>query len=105
MGAEDGHTESCQAILACKEFTEVNAKSIYTLHPRMFMQELTELNELNKVFSEAMAKQTDGWTALHLAARYGHTEACQAILASKKFTEVNAKDHDGRTALHFAASY
>ena len=73
FSARYGHTKACQAILACKEFTEVNARD------------------------------NGGRTALHVAARYGNTEACQAILACKEFTEVNAKTPPGGTTLHIAA--
>jgi ankyrin repeat protein len=42
-------------------------------------------------------------TALHRAARHGHTQACQLLIAAK--TDVNAADIDQYTALHRAARY
>lgn len=41
-------------------------------------------------------------TALHLAARNGHTEVVADLL--KSGADVNATDHDGMTALHRAAA-
>jgi hypothetical protein len=43
----------------------------------------------------------DGYTPLHWAAAYGHTEAAELLLTSK--AEVNAKTGFGSTPLHLAA--
>ncbi|KAF5345969.1 hypothetical protein D9756_010931 [Leucocoprinus leucothites] len=42
----------------------------------------------------------DGWTALHLAARNGHTEIVK-VLAELK-ADLNLQDKYGETALHLA---
>ena len=50
-----------------------------------------------------MPKITMGWTALMVAARYGHLEVVKVLLA--KGADVNAKDNAGNTALMVAAKY
>jgi len=49
------------------------------------------------------AKNSNGWTALHLAAEYGREEVMQLLL--DKGSDVAAKDTSGRTALDLAAEY
>ena len=47
------------------------------------------------------AKDEDGWTPLHWAARWGHTEVAQALLEAG--ADVNAKNELGQTPLDMAA--
>ncbi|XP_063393978.1 histone-lysine N-methyltransferase EHMT1 [Cydia fagiglandana] len=46
----------------------------------------------------------EGMTALHTAARYGHKEACAAILGSAR-SQVDPRDHGGWTPLVWAAEH
>jgi hypothetical protein len=46
------------------------------------------------------AKDGGGWTPLHFAAWFGHTEVAELLIA--KGADVNAKDHTGRTPLNEA---
>lgn len=44
---------------------------------------------------------TEGWTALHCAAKNGHKQVCMVLLAFPNIV-VDEKDYDGRTALNLA---
>lgn len=74
MAAAAGDARGCLAILACRDFVEVDARDV------------------------------QGATALHFIAKRCLAEACAALLAREDFTEVNAKDKQGKTALHWAAA-
>ena len=56
-------------------------------------------------------KDCFGDTPLHEAARWGHIDICQSIIANIKkkyfwyFTNVNPKNVDGITPLHVAARF
>ena len=45
----------------------------------------------------------DGWTPLHIAARYNNAEVADKLIAAN--ANVNATDDDGKTPLHIAAEY
>jgi ankyrin repeat protein len=69
------------------------------------------LRVLLEYYSRAIdvnAKDNYGFTALHLACYYGHTECCKLLLEHKdidvnaKDIDANAKDQSGWTALHWA---
>ena len=45
----------------------------------------------------------NGFTALHVAVRFGHVKAVEALIAAG--TYVNVTDDNGRTALHVAALF
>ena len=47
------------------------------------------------------AKENDGWTALHLAARNGKLDCVKALIEAG--ADLNAQKNDGSTALHLAA--
>ncbi len=47
------------------------------------------------------SKDTNGMTALHLAANYGHKDVAELLLANR--AKVNAKNNNGATPLHSAA--
>jgi ankyrin repeat protein len=46
------------------------------------------------------AKAEEGWTPLHDAARGGHKEIAELLIA--KGADLNAKDNDGETPLDWA---
>jgi ankyrin repeat protein len=48
------------------------------------------------------AQDNDGWTALRLAAAFGHKEVCQLLIHAK--AQVNTANIQGTTALIFAAN-
>ena len=50
--------------------------------------------------ADVNAKDGGGWTPLHFAAWFGHTEVAELLIA--KGADVNAKDHTGRTPLNEA---
>jgi ankyrin repeat protein len=52
---------------------------------------------------DAKAKESSGWTALHLAASGGHEAVVRLLLG--KGVDVEAKAKDSNTALHLAAYY
>ena len=49
------------------------------------------------------ATTNNGWSALHIAARFGYLDCVQTLLA--KNANINLKTIDGSTALHFAARF
>jgi ankyrin repeat protein len=49
------------------------------------------------------AKDDNGWTPLHAAAREGHKEIVELLIANG--ADVNAKDEDDRTALDWAIKH
>ena len=49
------------------------------------------------------AKDDDGRTALHLAARNGHKDVVALLLDKMDGASIAAKDDEGKTALHWAA--
>ena len=51
--------------------------------------------------ADVSATDKEGWTALHVAARWGHLTVVQALIQAG--AGVSATDKDGRTALHLAA--
>jgi len=59
--------------------------------------------------ADAAAKDNDGDTSMHVAARHGRTAVVQQLLHNfslryrKVSTQLSAKDNAGRTALHAAA--
>jgi ankyrin repeat protein len=71
--------------------------------------ENSKILRLIKTGASIAAKDSYGWTALHNAASYGHTETC--ILIIEKYTKsgrninkfIAAKEKNGNTALHWAA--
>ena len=46
----------------------------------------------------------DGWTALHLAAFFGHAKAAKLLLDAGASTEVTARNGQGNTPLHAAVA-
>ncbi len=70
-----------------------------------------DLNSINRYFvenensfSEINTTNQEGYTALMLAAEYGHTEAVRLLLAMPDIA-INTSNQDGDTALIFAAEY
>ena len=61
---------------------------------------LRRMNELLKRNADTKAKNSEGNTALHVAARYGSPEIAQALLA--KGASINEKDKNGMTPLMIA---
>ena len=51
--------------------------------------------------ADVSAKETDGWTPLHLSAQKGHLEVARALIEAG--ADVNAKKNDGWTPLHWSA--
>mmetsp|Transcript_28355 Transcript_28355/g.46382 ORF Transcript_28355/g.46382 Transcript_28355/m.46382 type:complete len:258 (+) Transcript_28355:1-774(+) len=49
------------------------------------------------------ARDEQGHTLLHRAAKQGHSVVCRLLLSKDTFTAADAKDNDGWTALHWAA--
>ena len=56
---------------------------------------------LKKESIDVNAKNEDGQTPLHFAARRGHTETVKYLV--EKGADVNAKNKYGQTPLHYAA--
>jgi ankyrin repeat protein len=85
MAAANGHAEIIDTLLGSRGSTHSHAGR----SRRWF----TAVNETNRL----------GATALHMAAKGGHTGASVVILRHQAFTAVNAKDVRGYTALHWSA--
>ena len=49
------------------------------------------------------AREEDGWTALHLACFWGHSDCARALIRGG--AAVDVQDIEGRTALHMACLY
>lgn len=56
------------------------------------------------VYEDVDARDNDGNTPLHLAARYGHTKCVQILLEDGK-ADVSIVNYDGKTALDLAKQY
>ncbi|KAI9559346.1 putative ankyrin repeat domain-containing protein 27-like [Daphnia sinensis] len=52
---------------------------------------------------DALGSDSKGWTALHYATYYGHSDATQVLLRTHFRDQVQIADPQGRTALHWAA--
>jgi cytohesin len=72
------------------------------IHDAAKSGDLAKLNALLKDHPElASSKDADGWTPLHWAARKGHKDVVELLLANK--ADVNARDNHGSTPLFEAA--
>ncbi|KAF2965952.1 hypothetical protein GQX73_g7619 [Xylaria multiplex] len=68
--------------------------------PLMALLKAVEMSESN-IQAEPPVTDSDGWTALHLAARNGYAKAIKALLHTTG--EINVPDNDKWTPLHLAA--
>ena len=73
------------------------------LHWAVWRGEVAVMESLLKNNVKVEAKGDDGFTALHLAARYGYDSVVE-FLIRRLGAEVNAESEDGKTALHFACA-
>lgn len=102
-----GNIEACRAIIEHSKFVEINVKGgcfqSTALHCAAESGEPEACRAIleNHMFTEANATSSNGWTALHCAARV-NAEVCRAIIEHPKFIEAKAKACNGWTALHVA---
>lgn len=107
--AQKGHTAFGKALLACPEFTAIDAQDLgrtTALHScaRQGRIELCRALLARPDLTSLDVRSTNGNTALHWAARSGHSDVCMMLLESTKFSAVNDQNVHGWTALHYAAA-
>ena len=56
----------------------------------------------DEVGAELEAKDSNGWTALHLASRGGHVDALRLLLSDEVGAELEVNDGFGRTPIDVA---
>ncbi len=81
------------------------AKRELTLHEACALGALDLVERgLGNADAEQLALTVDGWTPLHLAAFFGHTAVCEALLAAGADVSALADNSQGNTPLHAAAA-
>lgn len=89
--AKNGHFEICQ--LYSKENVDFrNAIFLAAINGHLKICQLSNTNP----------KNSDGETAFHYAAKYGHAEVCRYFMSLSD--DKNPADEDGETPLHWAAT-
>lgn len=93
-------------LLAAQQRNELDQRQKQDANANAMEEIATDIAEfLNYTgYSDVNAKDKQGRSLLHRAARLGRSRIVQALTQYPTFTNFNAKTSTGRTALHFAAS-
>lgn len=84
---------ACISIMATEEINK-------QLHDAVTEGDLHEVERLIGIGAEINIRDEDGWTLLHWAACYGHTNVMDYLI---KHISVNTIDEDGETCLYCAS--
>lgn len=106
--AEHGHADVVLCLLANGRFNSEEATDHLGLNAMQYAGREGHRNVCKVLLDYgigANAKDSDDWSALHLAASAGHADVVSFLMGHGRFQDVNNKTSSGRTALHLAADY
>ncbi|WP_133131228.1 ankyrin repeat domain-containing protein [Legionella yabuuchiae] len=100
------HLEDCHLPLIASDAPAIAIAELFKCRPLSKLTLALYLKKINSV-DDFKARDKDGYTALQLAVRYGHTEVVKAILKSPHCDSevLKAQDKGGNTALMWAVLF
>lgn len=92
-----------QTMLSIEQLEELSTEELGGILLHAYNVDIQYFKNIVEAGANLEAKDGNGWTFLHYAARWGHDEKVQVLIEAGAYLE--ARDNGGWTPLHYAAFY